>query len=125
MVRLSRDFVFDSAHKLNNYEGACASTHGHRWTLRVVIEGEVNPETDMLIDFKYLKSIVNTSVINKLDHKFLNEIVSFNPTAENLSKYIYEQLKFALFFEGLRDRVNLVEVQLWETPDCCVTYGGK
>lgn len=122
MTRISRDFVFDSAHFLPNHAGKCKNTHGHQWRVRVTIEGKVNGETGMLIDFQDLKRVVNKYVIDVLDHKLLNEVVSFMPTAENLAEYIYEQIAYGLFLNGYAGVIKVVKIELWETPDCCATY---
>jgi 6-pyruvoyltetrahydropterin/6-carboxytetrahydropterin synthase len=89
---ISKIFTFDSAHKLPNYPGKCSQLHGHTWKLTVSCSGEVDKKTGMIVDFLEIKKAVNAQVIEKLDHKYLNEIIE-NPTCENLLEWIKEQLK--------------------------------
>lgn len=119
MIEVTREFVFDSAHHLHNYRGMCANLHGHTYRLQVTVGGE--PDADgMIVDFGTLKEIVNSVVIDKLDHKYLNDILPFNPTAENMVKWIFNQLKSSFY----SSRTYLASVKLWETPNSFAEYRG-
>jgi len=113
MWKISKSMKFDAAHKLENYKGPCANVHGH--TFKVDIECEHNKldYIGMLIDFKYLKMFMDT-ILKKFDHSYLNDVVDFNPTAENLAKYIYEELK--------KDIEFLVKVRVWESETAYAEY---
>jgi queuosine biosynthesis protein QueD len=103
---LAKDFYFEAAHHLTNYEGKCKNIHGHSYRLRVTIKGK--PENNgMIMDFSDLKKIVNDNIVGVFDHTDLNEHLD-QPTAENLCIYIWEALKSDL---------PLYEVKLWETRD--------
>lgn len=119
-ARISQEFHFDSAHHLYDYNGACANLHGHRWKIRVTLIGLVNEKSGMIIDFKEFKTIVNEYVIQHLDHVNLNDVFSFNPTAENLVVWIYDALFNAFHSEA--ECIELDKIELWETPECCVSY---
>lgn len=121
IVRIGKEFTFDSAHNLLDYDGACSRLHGHTYHLTVTLLGQL--EKGMVVDFKKLKSIVNLNVINKLDHRYLNEIMEENPTAENLAIKIYNILDTCIHKE-FRGRVVLESIKLYETPDSYVEYGG-
>ena len=110
---ISKEFTFDSAHKLEWHEGKCKNLHGHTFKLEVVIKGKVD-KNGIIIDFKDFKKIVNEKVIELLDHEYLNEVVE-NPTAENLVVWIWDQLK---------EFLNLHEIKLWETPTSSAIYRG-
>lgn len=112
---ITKKFAFDSAHKLNNYNGKCKNLHGHTYTLKITVKGKVDKKTGMVTDFYILKKVVNKYVIDILDHSMLNDIVK-QPTAENLAIWIWNQLN---------KKINLSEIELWETPDSYVTYNGK
>lgn len=105
---------FDAAHKLDNYIGDCANLHGHRWEVIFNFSGTELDSCGMLIDFKEVKKIIKDILP---DHKYLNDLFVFNPTAENLSKHIYEQLK-----NKLSKGIKLRSVELFESPDCSCTY---
>ena len=77
------------AHRLNlNYESKCANLHGHNWIVTVWCKSKTLDDNGMVIDFTHIKREVQ----DKLDHKFLNDVVPFNPTAENIAKWVCEQI---------------------------------
>jgi len=107
MYRLRIEFHFDAAHKLIGHEGKCAELHGHTWKVEIFVAGERLNDIEVLVDFNMLKEKASKT-IEKLDHKFLNDIKEIgNPTCENLSKYIFENL-------DLPNRIKLEKVRIWE-----------
>ncbi|MED4603984.1 6-carboxytetrahydropterin synthase QueD [Paenibacillus validus] len=115
-VLVSKEFTFDSAHHLHCYEGKCKSLHGHTYKLQVIMRGKVD-ERGITIDFADIKRIAKERVIDKLDHRYLNDVLPpMNTTAENMVVWMYEELSGALKAEGLYPAVRLEEVRLWETP---------
>ncbi|MEQ1946236.1 MAG: 6-carboxytetrahydropterin synthase QueD [Bryobacteraceae bacterium] len=111
---------FASAHALRNYKGKCENVHGHNWKVHVVIEGEELDEAGLLIDFLDVKRIMG-DVIDRLDHQHLNDIPPFdvlNPSAENIAKYLYEEIQKGITAAPVR--VQLVKV--WETDIQSATY---
>lgn len=121
IMRIGREFTFDSAHHLLNYDGACANVHGHTYHLHIILLGKV--KDGFVIDFKLLKEIVQEYVISKLDHKDLNKVLDFNPTAENIAVKIWELLD-PVIDEVFKGRVVLERVKLYETPGSFVEYDG-
>ena len=113
-MNITKIFSFESAHKLENYEGVCANLHGHTYVLHVTIKGDVD-KNGFVIDFNDLKSIVKNNVISILDHAYLNDIIT-QPTAEHIVIWIWDKLKADL---------NLHELTLYETKHSYVTYDGK
>ena len=89
MYKLSKKYKFCAAHKLKDTKSLvskkCLGHHGHNWNIKVEIEIEELID-DMVIDFAVIKK-----VINKLDHQDLNKILDFNPTAENIAKYLHDE----------------------------------
>jgi len=134
MVYLTRKEHFNAAHKLFKEEwseeknqeifGKCSNPnwHGHNYDLFVTVKGEPNPETGFLIDLKKLKTIILTSVIDKLDHKNINLDVDFMKgkmaSTEILAMEIWKILEPQI--EG----AQLHCVKLYETENNFVEYYG-
>jgi 6-pyruvoyltetrahydropterin/6-carboxytetrahydropterin synthase len=110
-INVTKIFTFDSAHNLLNYEGKCKNLHGHTYKLEVTIRG-ISDERGIVIDFSELKQFVNEVIIEKMDHKYLNDILEFNTTCENMVVWIFNELNEKL----VSDRYFLQRVKLWETP---------
>ena len=134
MVSVTKIFHFEMAHAIHGYPGACKNIHGHSYELHVsvvankVLEGYF-PAPGFIIDFKELKKIVTSAIIENLDHKlilsraFLSAHSSFStqenlvtwkeePTAENLLAFISQNL-----FSKFPVEIKLVKLKLYETKD--------
>lgn len=123
---------FNAAHRLyrkdwddaKNKEvfGKCSNPlyHGHNYYLEVKVTGDVDPETGYVIDLKILKEIIHDEVMEKFDHKNLNEDTEefrdLNPTAENIAVVIYDKIRARL------DLNYEVKVRLSETERNIVEY---
>lgn len=110
---------FDAAHALHGYPGECCRLHGHTWDVEATVRGSALDGVGIVYDFKRLKDDL-ASVIEPLDHAYLNEVAPFdeaNPTAENLARYVYEELSARVGRE-----VELVEVAVWESPVARIAY---
>ncbi len=118
-VVLTKKFTFEAGHYLPGHP-KCGTQHGHSWCLKVSIRGKVK-ENGMVIDFSELKGLVDSYVINKLDHKNLNDVLDFTPTCEYLAEWIWMQLVEPLGLSG----IELQRIKLSETPDNNVVYYGK
>lgn len=121
MYELTVILEFEAAHRIVDYPGKCNRLHGHNWSVEVTVKGKKLNELGMLIDFKELKKEVNKT-IDKLDHVYLNELDAFiknNPTAEHISKYIYEQLEVSPLF---KNNIKVKMIKVWESPKSAVTY---
>jgi 6-pyruvoyltetrahydropterin/6-carboxytetrahydropterin synthase len=131
-VSVFRKAHFNAAHRLfvptwsdqKNFDvfGKCANPHyhGHNYDLEVMVTGEVDPETGIVINLKDLKDIIRQEVEDKLDHRNLNEeIPEFKdlvPTVENICIVIWQILR-----AKLDPRYDL-RVRLYETPRNFVEY---
>lgn len=108
IVELSKEFTFESAHRLPHVpEGhKCGRLHGHSFRVTVWVKGPIDPKTGWLIDFADIKSVFKP-ILNQLDHYYLNEIEGLeNPTSENLACWIWDRLKPELKF---LDRIEVSE----------------
>jgi 6-pyruvoyltetrahydropterin/6-carboxytetrahydropterin synthase len=116
MYRLRIESRFDAAHKLIGYKGKCSNLHGHTWKVEVFFIGKELDKTGILTDFGFLKKKLS-EITDKLDHSFLNDTQEIgNPTAENISKYIFQSLK------DLTNVVKLDKVRVWESPSSWCEY---
>lgn len=113
-----KEFDFDAAHYLPKYNGKCERLHGHTYKLVVKVKGTPDEE-GMVIDFIKLKNLVKEKVLNQLDHQLLNDIIP-NPSAENISVWVWNQLAELL----TSDHYSLYEVEVWETKTSGCVYNG-
>jgi len=119
MIKLVKKFKFEAGHHLPNHP-KCGIKHGHSFQLEVSVEGRIRKETGMVIDFHDLKAIVNSYIIEKVDHKYLNDEFEFIPTCENLVVWIWKQLEEPLALS----KVRLQRIKLAETSDnYAICYG--
>lgn len=121
MFEVCVENTFAAGHALRNYHGKCENVHGHNYRVRVTMEGEHLDATGLLVDFVEIKRLTNT-VIDKLDHRFINDIAPFdaiNPSAENIAKYFYDEID-----SGLKKDtpVRISEVKVWETDVSAAAY---
>lgn len=121
MFEIKVSAEFEAAHRIVDYPGKCDRLHGHSWTVEASVIGDKLDELGMLVDFKLVKGYLR-DLLETLDHRLLNELPPFvetNPTAENIAKFLYSEMKKAEFFN---DDVKLKYVKVWESPKSSVTY---
>jgi 6-pyruvoyltetrahydropterin/6-carboxytetrahydropterin synthase len=107
-IRVTKEFSFEMAHALWNYDGPCRNVHGHSYRLFVTVAGTPvsdikNPKNGMVIDFTELSRIIRKEIVDVFDHsvvinnkydgdqlKLLHQmfgniiVVDYQPTCENL-----------------------------------------
>lgn len=89
MYYVRKELEVSAAHKLElDYESPCTNTHGHNWKITVFCKSDEVNQNGMVIDFKEIKKSVHTV----MDHKYLNDVFDFNPTAENIAKWIVDSI---------------------------------
>ena len=135
VIRLTKEFHFEMAHALYGYDGPCKNIHGHSYSLKVTVMGEVpkkrsDPKEGMLMDFTDLKRIVTKNITDQLDHALVLNgrsphkiiaakeqlfekiiLMDFQPTCENLLIHFVSKIK-PLLPKG----VSLHHLYLRETP---------
>lgn len=70
------------------YESKCSKLHGHNWIITICCKAEELNENGMVMDFTEVKERIHS----QLDHQNLNEVLPFNPTAENIARWICDQI---------------------------------
>ncbi len=134
VIRITRQFRFESAHVLWGYDGPCKNIHGHSYQLFVTVKGRPvnqpgNPKHGMLIDFTVLKKIVHDQIIDPFDHALLvnansphlkmvsdNQLfgkvvaLPYQPTCEHMVHDFAARIKAVL-----PDHVSLHSLRLHET----------
>ena len=131
-VAVYRKEHFNAAHRLNNplwdestnqqVFGKCNNPHfhGHNYELVIKVTGEPDPATGYVMDMKLLSDIAQENVLERFDHKNLNEdtaeFKNLNPTAENIAIVIYNIL---------REKIDMkfdLQIRLYETERNFVDY---
>jgi 6-pyruvoyltetrahydropterin/6-carboxytetrahydropterin synthase len=134
IIRVTKEFSFEMAHVLWNYDGPCRNVHGHSYRLFVTISGvpidtQEHPKNGMVIDFTDLKSIVRKEIVNIFDHAvvvnkrydndkielfsrlFGNTVaVDYQPTCENLVSDFAGRIA-----KHLPGEIRLHSLKLYET----------
>lgn len=134
-VTVHRKAHFNAAHRLHRKEWSdeknfeifnkCSNPHyhGHNYELIVSLTGEVDKETGYVFDLGKLKNLIRDEIEETLDHKNLNiDVEAFkeiNPTAENISIFIYNRLR-----PFIPSHLEM-EITLYETPRNFVSYSGE
>ena len=133
-IRVTKEFSFEMAHALWNYDGPCRNVHGHSYRLFVTLTGTPvndieNPKNGMVIDFTDLSNIIRKEIIDVFDHsvvinnkfdgdklKLLHQmfgniiVVDYQPTCENLIVDFAERIS-----HFIPKGVKLHNLRLYET----------
>ncbi|WP_173380027.1 6-carboxytetrahydropterin synthase QueD [Fibrobacter succinogenes] len=109
MYRVIKRMEISGAHKLSlPYESKCRGLHGHNWIITVYCQSETLDENGMVVDFSRIKELVH----GRLDHQFLNDVMDQNPTAENMARWICEQVPHCYKVQIQESEGNIVEYEI-------------
>lgn len=140
---ITKTIEIDMGHRVPNHKSKCRNPHGHRYKVEVGVDDKVitksgDSSEGMVIDFGDLKYVMMKIIDEKCDHGFMIYngdlllphfremkkqdmkiiVVPFIPTAENISKYWYEELKPELS----EFNIAISYVKVWETPTSTAIY---
>jgi len=89
MYYVKKTMEISAAHRLTlDYESKCSRLHGHNWTITIWCRAKELDANGMVTDF----TLIRRKVKGLLDHQVLNDIVPFNPTAENIARWLCDQV---------------------------------
>lgn len=134
-VTVTRRLTFNAAHRVHNPSlseaenqalfGKCNNPnwHGHNYVLEVSVKGEISERTGYVMDLGALKRLVETEVIQEVDHRNMNVEVAFMkgviPTTENIIVGIWKRIAPHVA------PARLVRLRLWETENNFAEYDGE
>lgn len=101
---------FAAAHFLEHYKGKCEKMHGHTFQVEVYLKVTELDKSGIGIDFTLLKAYLKEILP---DHKVLNEEYDFSPSAENLSRHLYQVIK---------EKYPVTRVMVWESEHAGAAY---
>ena len=115
---------FSAAHRIVEHPGKCQNLHGHNWNVDVVVQAQELDRIGLAVDFSIVKAVVK-EIIAPLDHVNLNDLPQFssvtnNPAAENISRYLFNEIRSQLRVAAPQAQVKRIDI--YETDTCSASY---
>lgn len=103
MYYIKKTMEVSGSHRLDlPYSSKCTGMHGHNWTVTVYCKSKELNSEGMILDYSKIKELIH----DFLDHKYLNDLLDFNPTAENIAKWIVDTVPFCYRADVIESRDN-------------------
>lgn len=104
MYYVKKTMEISAAHRLTlDYESKCTQLHGHNWLITVYCKSAELNANGMVVDFTIIKQMIK----DRLDHQVLNDVLPCNPTAENIARWICDQIPHCYKVEVQESRGNV------------------
>lgn len=115
MFIISKRFHFSASHVLDSLPDVhqCSRMHGHNYIVEIVLQSETVDEHGFVVDYLQLQPF-KAYLDNELDHRHLNDVLPFSPTAENLAWHLYKLAKQHWW--------QVTAVRVSETPNTWAEY---
>ena len=135
-LTVMRQIRFCAGHRLMNHEGKCANLHGHNYLAQIYVAGNSTDDVGRVIDFSVINKLFKGWIDEHWDHSMLiwtqdEDAVAaisqlgqhrlfcmpYNPTAENMAKYLLTEVAPRLLAEISDYDVHVSKVVIWETEN--------
>ena len=118
MYTIKKRFSFSSSHQFRGLPEThpCSRNHGHNYEVEFTLQADTVNEIGFVKDYRELE-FVKKYIDETLDHRNLNDILPFNPTAELIAHFL-----FVNFIDQLP---QLIAVTVKETDKTSATYEFK
>lgn len=104
MYYVTKQLEIAGCHSLSlSYPSKCERLHGHNWIVTVHCKSRELNADGMVVDFTHIKERIH----DYLDHGNFNELLPFNPTAENIARWICEQVPHCYRVDVEESKANI------------------
>lgn len=119
MFRIRKTMEISASHQLTlGYSSPCRNLHGHNYYITVYIKADKLNQDGMVVDFTDIKKCVH----DYMDHKHLNDLFEFNPTAENMAYWIAVHLDVGRTVDDIERGLHCYRVDVEETNNNIATW---
>ncbi|MHC1626836.1 MAG: 6-pyruvoyl trahydropterin synthase family protein [Methanoculleaceae archaeon] len=126
-TRIYKEVFFEAGHRLMHYQGKCARLHGHQWRVQVWVDGPVDPNTGIVLDFDCIREVVDhfdhQVILNREDPMVaaispFQEVITTDgdPSSEVLARMIAEMINRAC--REVHPEARVSKIRVWESVSC-------